>query len=89
LILNKVGFDSNISIFFQDYLVGRKTKYYWDNFSSSLFNVDIGVGQSSVLLLILLALYIFPIFYIFEKRLKNLKIPISTISFVDDGLFVS
>jgi len=29
------------------------------------------------------------VFYIFEKRLKNLKIPISIISFVDDGLFIS
>ena len=27
LILGKAGFDSKISIFFQDYLVDRKTKY--------------------------------------------------------------
>ena len=27
LILNKAGFDPRISVFFQDYLVGRKTCY--------------------------------------------------------------
>jgi len=29
------------------------------------------------------------VFYIFEKRLKILKIPVSIISFVDDGLSIS
>ena len=33
--------------------------------------------------------YIYPIFHIFEKRVKNLKIPILFISFIDDGLFIS
>ena len=37
---------------------------------------------------ILLALYFSPIFYIFEKRAKNLKIPVLLISFVNDSLFV-
>ena len=35
------------------------------------------------------ALYLSSIFHIFEKRFKNLKIPISIISFIDNGLFVS
>jgi len=58
----------------------------WNNFSFSFFNIDVGVGQGSALLL---ALYLLPIFHIFEKRLKNLKIPVSVISFINNGLFVS
>ena len=89
LILDKAGFDSKISQFFWNYLVGRKIKYLWNNFYFSLFNVNVGVGQNFTLSPILLVLYLLPVFYIFEKRLKNLKIPISVISFVDNGLFVS
>ena len=89
LILDKAGFDSKISQFFWNYLVGRKTKYLWNNFYFSLFNVNVGVEQNFTLSPILLVLYLLPVFYIFEKRLKNLKIPISVISFVDNGLFVS
>jgi len=89
LILNKAGFDPRISVFFQDYLVGRKTYYLWNNFSSPLFNVNVGVRQGSALLPVLLALYLSLIFYILEKILKNLKIPVSFISFVDNSLFVS
>jgi len=43
------------------------------------------MGQESALLPILSALYLSPVFHIFEKRLKNLEIPIS---FIDDGLFI-
>ena len=39
--------------------------------------------------LLALYLYISLIFHILEKRLKNLKILVSFISFVDNGLFVS
>jgi len=52
-------------------------------------NVDIRVGQESALLPILSALYLLLIFHIFEKQLKNLKIPISTFLFVDDGLLIA
>ena len=89
MILDKVGFDSKISLFFQDYLIGIKTKYLLNNFSSSHFNVDIGVRQGSSLSPILSALYLSPIFHILEKILKNLKIPIFIISFVDSRLSVS
>jgi len=75
--------------FFKNYLVSRKTKYLWNNFSSSFCNVDVGVSQGLALFLILSALYLSPIFYILEKHLKNLKIPISILSFVDNGLFIS
>jgi len=67
----------------------RRTKYLWNSFSSSFFDVDIRVGQGLALFPILSALYFTPILYIFEKRIKNLKIPISILLFVDDGLFIS
>ena len=63
--------------------------YLWNNFSFPLHNIDVGIGQGSALSPILLALYLFPIFYILEKQLKNLKIPVFILSFVDDGLFIS
>jgi len=87
LILEKVGFNSKISIFFQDYLVGRKTKYLWNSFSSP-FNVNIGIGYGSTLFPILSALYLSPIFHVFEKIIKNPKISISILSFVNNGLFI-
>ena len=89
LILDKVGFDCKALIFFKNYLVSRKTKYLWNSFSSPLYNIDIGISQESALFPILLALYLSPIFYIFEKYLKYLKIPISILFFVDNGLFIS
>ena len=58
-------------------------------FFSPFFNVDIDIGQGSALLSVLLVLYLSPIFHIFEKRLKNLKIPVSIILFVDNSLFLS
>jgi len=61
----------------------------WKNFVFSLFNIYIGVGQGSVLSLILSALYISLVFYILEKRSKNLNIPALFLSFVDNGLIIS
>ena len=61
----------------------------WNNFSSPIHNINVGVGQGSALSPILSALYLSLIFYILEKRLKNLKIPVSILFFVDDGLFIS
>ena len=89
LILEKAGFGCKISFFFKNYLVGRKTTYFWNNFSSPLCNVDIGIRQGSALSPILSALYFSLIFYILENCLKNLKISISILFFVDDGLFIS
>ena len=89
LILDKIGLDKRVSNFFRNYLVGRKTKYIWNNFISSFFDINIGIGQGSALSPILSALYLSPVFHSLEKRLKILKISISIISFVDDGLFVS
>jgi len=70
LILKKVGFNNCIVSFFANYLVGRKTNYLWNNFFSPIFDVNIGVGQGSVLSPILSALYLSPFLYILEKCLK-------------------
>jgi len=43
LILDKASFNHKVSVFFKNYLVGRKTKYLWNSFSSPFCNVDIGV----------------------------------------------
>jgi len=47
------------------------------------------VGQGSALLSVLSALYLSPLLYIFEKQLEFLKIPISILSFIDNGLFIT
>jgi len=89
LILKKVGFNNHVISFFVNYLMDRKTNYFWNSFTSPLFNVNIGIGQDSMLSPILSALYLSLLLYILEKCLKNLKIPVSIILFVDDGLFIS
>jgi len=76
LILAKTEFDSRILSFFSNYLVDRKIFYLWNNFSSPFFNISVSVGRSFTLSLILSALYLSFILHIFEKRLKNLKIPV-------------
>ena len=88
LILVEVGFDSRILSFFSNYLVDRKTNYHQNNFFSPSFNIGVSVGQGSALLPILSILYLSFIFHIFKKRIKNLKISVSLISFVNDGLIV-
>jgi len=89
VILSKAGFNLKISSFFSNYLISRKTQYLWNSFTSPFFYIDVGVGQGSVLSPILSILYLSPIFHIFEKRVKNLKIPVLFLSFVDDRLFIS
>ena len=54
-----------------------------------LCNIDISVGQSFTLFPILFVLYLSLIFYILEKQLKFLKIPIFILFFIDDELFIS
>ena len=89
LILNKVELNCKISMFFKNYLVGRKIKYFWNEFISPSFNINIGVRQGSALSPILSTLYLSLFFLSLENRLKILKIPISIISFVDNSLFIS
>jgi len=88
LILEKCGLEFKVSKFFANYLIQRSTNYQWNDLSSLPFEVNIGVGQGSALSPILSSLYMSPLLYIIEKRFKILNIPISTLSFVDDGLFI-
>ena len=86
IILGKVGLEPKVALFFADYLVKRKTNYTWNKISFLNFEVNMGVGQESALSPILLALYLS---HILEKHLKNLKIPVSFIFFVDDSLIIT
>lgn len=90
LILDKAGFNSKIFFFFFNYLIDRQIQYVWNSFISPFFRADIGVDQGLALSPILSALYIILIFHIFKKRTKNLLSPISvsTLSLIDNGLFV-
>ena len=88
-IIHKAGLDNRVANFFDNYLINRKTNYKWNSFSLPIININIGVGQRSALSLILFVLYLSSFLYILEKHLKNLKIPISIISFVDNGLLIS
>jgi len=88
-VIHRAELDSWVVNFFSSYLINRKTSYKWNSFLSPIFNINVGVGQGSTLSPILSALYLSLFLYILEKRLKNSKIPISIIYFVDDGLFIS
>jgi len=89
--LDKARFDPRVSLFFSNYLIDRKIQYVWKNFISPSFRTDVGVGQDSALSFILSALYIVLIFHIFEKRTQNLlsTISVSTLSFINNNLFIS
>ena len=88
LILEKAGLDAKVTNFFANYLIQRSTNYLWNDLSSPSFDVNVGVGQGSALSPILSTLYISPLIYILEKRFHSFNLPISILSFVDDGLFV-
>jgi len=62
--------------------------YLWNDLSSHFFEVNVEVGQGSALSPILSILYLSLLLYILENRFKNLNIPISILSFIDDGLFI-
>jgi len=90
MILNKAGFNSQISSFFSDYLINRQMQYVWNSFVSPFFKANIDIGQGFTLSPIFSAIYITLIFYIFKKRAKSLFsfIPISTLSFVNNVLLI-
>jgi len=91
ICLKKVGLNTNVVGFFNSYHSNRSTTYTWNNFSSPIFNTNVGIGQGSALSPILSAIYLAPVIKIFKKRLKRLKenIPTDILSFVDDSLLIS
>ena len=66
----------------------EKPNIYRKKIFSSFFEINVGVGQGFALSLILSALYFSPLFHIFKEHVKNLKIPVSFLSFVNDSLLV-
>jgi len=72
-----------------NYLINRKTQYFWNNFFSSSVDINVGVGQGLALFPILLALYLVSFLHILENCLKNLDLKFSILSFVDDSLLVA
>jgi len=72
-----------------NYLIGRKTYYFWNSFTLPSFDVNVGMGQGSALSSILLALYLLFFLHILENYLKILKILISILSFIDGGLLIA
>jgi len=88
-ILDKAGFDSKVMSFFANYLVSRRTKYMWNDFSFPQFDINVGVSQGSALSPILSSLYLSLFLYILENMLKNLRIPVSILFFVDNGLIIA
>jgi len=89
LILEKTEFESRVVNFFSNYLVNRKTKYFWNNFSSFLFNVNVEVGQCLALFPILSTLYLSLFLHILEKHSKNLDLKFSILSFVDNSFLIT
>ena len=89
LTLEKAGLDPKVISFFVDYLVRKKTNYVWNNLSSSMYKVNVEVGQGFTLSPILSALYLSSFLYILENCLKILNIPVLLISFIDNGLIIA
>ena len=44
LILEKAGLNSKVTSFFANYIVRRRTSYVWNDLSSPMFEVNVGVG---------------------------------------------
>ena len=63
-----MGLDPRVSQFFNNYIVGRKTKYLWNNSFSYYFDIYVGIRQGSALFPTLSAFYLSLIFYVFEKK---------------------
>jgi len=76
-------------IFFFNYLINRKTQYFWNNFFSPSVDVNVGVGQGLALSSIFSALYLVSFLHILENHLKNLNLKIYILSFVDNSLLVA
>jgi hypothetical protein len=67
-VFSRMGFLAVLGPFLRSYLVGRRTTYKWDSFTSDLFAADVGVGQGSAMSPVLSALYLMLIMRRFRRR---------------------
>jgi len=89
MILTKAGFGFKVSNFFSDYLINRQTQYIWDLFTFPFLEQLLVLGKGQPFHLFFQPFILHLSFIFWKKRSKNLSIPISILSFVDDGLLIS
>ena len=84
LVLDRMGFADLLVNFIADYLVGRTTRFLWENKLSDPFPCDVGVGQGSVLFPIISGLYLSPVLWVFHtERIDN-----TLILYIDDSTII-
>ena len=88
LILRYFGFINYIVNFFSDYLVDRSIQHFQNFFLSDIYNIDISMGQDSVLYPILLVLYIVFLICIFEIRAQTLSLNTFILLFVNNSFLI-
>jgi hypothetical protein len=86
-IISLLGFPEVVGNFFRSYLVGRRTTYKWDSFTSGSYAADVGVGQGSALSPVVSALYLAPIIKLFLRSPVSMGVDI--MSYVDDGTIMA
>jgi hypothetical protein len=86
-IIDLLGFPAVVGNFFKSYLVGRRTTYRWDSFTSGSYAADVGVGQGSALSPVVSALYLAPVIKLFLRSPESLGVDI--MSYVDDGTIMA
>jgi hypothetical protein len=86
-VFSRMGFPAVLGPFLRLYLVGRRTTYKWDSFTSDPFAVDVGVGQGSAMSPVLSALYLTLIMRRF--RTSDIGHKVDLMSYVDDGTIIA
>jgi hypothetical protein len=86
-VFSRMGFPAVLGPFLRSYLVGRRTTYKWDSFTSEPFAADVGVGQGSAMSPVLSALYLTLIMRRF--RASDIGKKVDLMSYVDDGSIVA
>src|SRR6185369_4178453 len=71
-VLQIGGYSPTITNFFHSYLVGRRTKFSWEEEVSPSFAAEVGVGQGSALSPILAVLYLAPMINVVRARTHHI-----------------
>jgi hypothetical protein len=86
-IICRLGFPVEVGAFLISYLVGRKTTYRWNAFTSDPYLADVGVGQGSAMSPVLSALYLTLITRLF--RASEIGRETNLMTYVDDGTIIA